>query len=84
MKLKLKSALKPFAALTALSLLAAGCGGGGTAAKPAQLLVWKVFEDTTHFQPLLRAYQKAHPNVRVTFVEKVGRVSTKFIVYQTQ
>lgn len=70
MKLKLKSALKPFAVLTALSLLAAGCGGGGTAAKPAQLLVWKVFEDTTHFQPLLRAYQKAHPNVRVTFVEK--------------
>lgn len=51
-------------------LLAAGCGSGKSPAKPAELVVWKVFEDTSHFQPLLSAFQKKYPNVRVTFVEK--------------
>lgn len=70
MKLTLKSILKPFAIVISLALLAAGCGGGGSASAPAQLVVWKVFEDTAHFQPLLQEFQKKYPNVRVTFVQK--------------
>ncbi len=56
--------------LCAVALLAAGCGGGGTSSKPAELIVWKVFEDTTHFQPLLEEFRKKYPSVKVTLVEK--------------
>jgi multiple sugar transport system substrate-binding protein len=70
MKLRFKSFFKPFLTLTVITLLAAGCGGGGGGGKPVELVVWKVFEDSAHFQPLLQAYRKVHPNVRVTFVEK--------------
>lgn len=65
-----KRFIKPLAVIASLALLAAGCGGGGTKSASVELVVWKVFEDNAHFQPLLQAYKKAHPNVRVTFVEK--------------
>jgi multiple sugar transport system substrate-binding protein len=71
MKSTLKEYLKkPLIAMAAIALLAAGCGGGSSGGKPAELVVWKVFEDSAHFQPLLQAFQKVRPNVRVTFVQK--------------
>lgn len=54
----------------ACSLIAAGCGGGGGGGKAAELVVWKVFEDQAHMQPLLDQFRKKYPSVKVTLVEK--------------
>ncbi|MBP9686502.1 MAG: extracellular solute-binding protein [Candidatus Doudnabacteria bacterium] len=56
--------------MAGFSLLAAACGAPSSGGKAAELVVWKVFEDQAHMQPLLEQFRKKYPNVRVTLVEK--------------
>lgn len=70
MKLKLKnSRLGKLSILALVALILSGCGKP-PAAKPANLVIWSVFEDSSQFQPLLAYYQKKHPGATVSFVVK--------------
>ncbi len=62
---------KIFGIIIALSLLAAGCGGGAsTSSKKVVLNVWDPFENTENFQELFSAYQQKHPNVQIVYTKK--------------
>lgn len=52
-----------------IALVFAGCGKTPSA-KPVNLVIWSVFEDSSQFQPLLSYYQKKHPSSTVSFVVK--------------
>jgi len=64
--------VKVIGTLLSISLLAAGCGGGGssTAQKQVVLNFWKPFEDTENLQPLIDAYQQKYSNVRIVYTKK--------------
>lgn len=51
-----------------VALLAAGCGGGGSAS--TTLVVWTVFEDASDFQPLVKYFNSKRPNIRVQIEQK--------------
>lgn len=57
-----------------LALLSAGCGGGGggTGGGGGNVVLnfWKPFEDSQNIQPLITAYQQAHPNVQIVYTKK--------------
>jgi len=58
-------------AALAVALLAIGCGSNSKGpGKPVTLKIWKPFADSGQIQPLLSAYQTAHPNVQFEYTEK--------------
>lgn len=61
---------KFFAVVLAISLLSLGCGKKAATSKNVVLKFWKPFEDSQNIQPLIQAYQKAHPNVRIEYTKK--------------
>jgi multiple sugar transport system substrate-binding protein len=63
---------KIIGALISITLLSAGCGGGGTTVsnKSVVLNFWDPFETSENFQPLITAYQQLHPNVRIVYTKK--------------
>jgi multiple sugar transport system substrate-binding protein len=66
-----KITFKLIASLIGLALLSVGCGGTPAVTnKPATLKIWKPFVDSQQMQPLLSAYQLAHPNVQIVYTEK--------------
>lgn len=57
----------------AVLFLAQGCSLTGSSKKqgpPVELVWWKPFDDPRYIQPLIEAFQKDYPNVRITFVQK--------------
>ena len=53
-----------------IALTTTACGGAGTQnAGPVELTIWEPFVSSEHIRPLIQEYQKAHPNVRIEFVE---------------
>ena len=58
--------------IAGISLLAAGCfgGGGKPAGKPVTLKIWKPFINSDAMQPILDAYQKDHPNITFEYTKK--------------
>lgn len=57
--------------IAVLALVSAGCGGGGTTTGQKVVLnFWDPFEDSQNLQPLITAYQQAHPNVQVIYTKK--------------
>jgi multiple sugar transport system substrate-binding protein len=74
MKQKKNKFIKIIFALVSISLLAAGCGGGGSSApvsnKPVVLQFWDPFETSQNFQPLITAYQQSHQNVQIVYTKK--------------
>ncbi len=55
-----------------LSLLAAGCGGGGTTTvqRNITLTMWNPFMDSQSLQPLLDAYRQKNPNITIVYTKK--------------
>jgi multiple sugar transport system substrate-binding protein len=45
--------------------------GGKKSAKPVNLTYWMLWEDATVFDPLVKQYEKAHPNVKIN-VQKMS------------
>jgi raffinose/stachyose/melibiose transport system substrate-binding protein len=66
------------AAVAAVALFAAGCGssgssGNGSSASPVTITIWHNYgteQNTTALQNLAKAFQKLHPNVKVTVVSQ--------------
>ncbi|HUY47398.1 MAG TPA: extracellular solute-binding protein [Streptosporangiaceae bacterium] len=64
------------AATAAAALLAAGCGssgGGGSAASPVTITIWHNYgteQNATALQNLAKAFEKLHPNIKVTVVSQ--------------
>ncbi|HYV33327.1 MAG TPA: extracellular solute-binding protein, partial [Candidatus Limnocylindria bacterium] len=56
--------------LIALSLMAAGCGGGGNTQAQVVLTFWDPFEDTVNIQTQIQNYQATHPNVQIVYTKK--------------
>lgn len=61
--------LPKFLLIVALTLVGAGCGGGGPAG-PVTLKIWHPFLEDEQVQDLIGAYQAIHPNVQIEFVKK--------------
>lgn len=58
-------------AALALIFLAIGCSRGGNgSSQRVTLKIWKPFVDSGQMQPLLNAYQTAHPGVQFEYTEK--------------
>ncbi len=61
------------AVVSGLMLLGAGCGSkapspdAAEASKPVALEMWGVVDDVDAYQPIIALYQKAHPNVQITY-----------------
>ncbi|MFQ5492735.1 MAG: ABC transporter substrate-binding protein [Candidatus Dojkabacteria bacterium] len=78
--IKLKTGFKKKAVLTVVVLFTlAACNGGGgtgeTTPTPTQqedivLIWWNMFEPKENVQPLIDAYESAHPNVTIQYDEK--------------
>lgn len=52
--------------------LAAGCTKPDPKSEDAELTIWKPFVDSQNLRDLVDAYEQAHPNVRITYVEPDG------------
>ncbi len=70
---------KLMAAAAGVTLLAAACssggggGGGGTSSSPVTLTIWHNYgteQNATALQNLAKAFEKLHPNVKVTVVSQ--------------
>ncbi len=56
------------ALLAVLTLVLAGCGGGGSSSGPTEIAVWHGYQDTEGevFKGLIAQYNKDHPDVKVS------------------
>ncbi|MBI5530698.1 MAG: extracellular solute-binding protein [Candidatus Doudnabacteria bacterium] len=73
MKLKIKNKyIKIVGVFLSIALLAAGCGSSNNNQTQQQVVInfWKTFEDSSNIEPLITAYQTAHPNVRIVYTKK--------------
>ncbi len=71
--MKQKISKKILGLVLAISLLSAGCfGGGGGSSTPGRvtLKIWDPFEDSQNLQALISEYQQAHPNVQIVYTKK--------------
>ncbi|KKU79117.1 MAG: MalE-type ABC sugar transport system periplasmic component [Candidatus Peregrinibacteria bacterium GW2011_GWA2_47_7] len=56
--------------ITVLIFGLAGCrtrGGGGSASKRVELTYYKLFDAEDTIKPIIQAYEKAHPNVKIKY-----------------
>ncbi len=60
---------KIIVAVISVSVLAAGCSGGGTQQKYT-IKIWKPFVDSEKMQDIITAYNKKHPNVTIEYTKK--------------